>query len=123
MSSAEKIVIADADKILKNIGPVDAEVIRAYIEIKTNNNVRNKLVFDKVLTGIFVVLALGSLCLLLSLMIMGINQSVTFGEYNRRITEAETNIEHISDSLQKDQDELVRKVKTMCDDFEKEYQQ
>lgn len=123
MSSAEKIVIADADKILKNIGPVDAEVIRAYIEIKTNNNVRNKLVFDKVLTGIFVVLALGSLCLLLSLMIMGMNQSVTFGEYNRRITEAETNIEHISDSLQKDQDELVRKVKTMCDDFEKEYQQ
>lgn len=122
MSSAEKIVIADADKILRNIGPIDAEVIKAYIEIKTRNNVRGKLIFDYTLAGICVAAGACGLCLLLGLMIMGMNQSETFREYNERITQAETSLAHISDSLQRDQDELVRKVKTMCDDFEKEYQ-
>lgn len=123
METAQKIILEDANKILKNIGPTDAEIIKAYIEIQTQSKVKYKLMFESVLGGIGVISLLAGAAALLWIIGIAFYRGDAVSTYNRQMTELETRVQGVETTMQhlEDQNILIQKVKTMCTEFEEEY--
>lgn len=120
MNAAQKIVIDDAKKILKNIGSADANILEAYIEIETQRQIWGRRTFDNILAGIGVVSLIAIVAAVLWVGAIGFYRSETVASYGRNMSNLENRLIQIEQTTKEleEQDVLIQKVKTFCSDFE-----
>lgn len=123
METAKKIIVDDAKKILKGIGSVDANVIEAYVEIELERRNRNMKIFDNTLGGIGLISLIAGAAALLWIIGIAFYRGDAVSRYRIQMTELETRVLHVQEGYKalEEQDILIQKVKTMCEDFNKSF--